>query len=174
MLRTAAALVSAMALGACTTAGMNNQTPLGTADLRFADGRSAGTATLMRSGETLLMQVSVSGVPSGSRAIHLHTTGQCTAPDFESAGPHLNPFGRQHGLADPAGPHLGDLPNLNVRASGVTTARMEIADNAARALPNIFDADGTAVIIHAQADDNVTDPAGNAGSRIVCGVLRRS
>lgn len=174
MLRTAAALAGAVSLAACTTAPATQNDVVGTANLQLASGGSAGTATLLRDGSELLMDLNVRGVPGGLHGIHLHMTGQCTPPDFQSAGGHLNPFNRQHGLADPDGPHMGDLPNLEVEPSGTTTIRMEITDTADQVLPYIFDADGTALVIHAKPDDNVTDPSGNSGDRLVCGVFQRS
>jgi Cu-Zn family superoxide dismutase len=102
---------------------------------------------------------------------HLHATGRCDPPGFTTAGGHLNPAARQHGLRNPAGPHLGDLPNLTVAANG--TGRME-ATIAATLTPGqapLFDADGTALVVHAGPDDMVTDPAGNSGARIACTVI---
>jgi Cu-Zn family superoxide dismutase len=95
--------------------------------------------------------------------------GQCEAPSFESAGAHLNPAARQHGLENPAGAHAGDLPNLTVSAAGegrvdLTTARTMMTE--------LLDADGTAIVVHAAADDQRTDPSGNSGARIACGVVR--
>jgi Cu-Zn family superoxide dismutase len=109
----------------------------------------------------------------GTYAAHVHTVGACTAPDFTSAGPHWNPTGAQHGRNNPAGMHKGDLPNLSVGTDGRGSLEFLIAGAALRggAAP-LLDADGAAVVIHAQADDYRTDPAGNAGARIACGVLR--
>jgi Cu-Zn family superoxide dismutase len=105
--------------------------------------------------------------------VHLHQTGRCDAPDFASAGPHWNPTSHQHGRLNPQGPHLGDLPNLQVAANG--SGRIDFvvpvpAGTAAGANP-LLDADGTALVIHAAADDLWTDPSGNSGARIACGVL---
>lgn len=139
----------------------------------MADGRSAGTATLMDVSGAVVLDVEVTGVPGGAKGLHLHTAGQCTPPDFQSAGGHLNPTQRAHGLASAQGPHLGDLPNLQVEPTGTTRARFDLPGNRKELLPYLFDGDGTSVMIHAEADDNVTDPSGNSGARIVCGVLRR-
>lgn len=172
MRRSAALLSAPLILAACSTVPATGDI-LGTADMRMADGRSAGTATLVDTGDALALDVAVTGVPSGAKGFHLHTTGRCDAPDFQSAGGHLNPLNKDHGLGAPQGAHLGDLPNLQVNASGTTRARFALTGTQAEVLPYLFDSDGTSVMIHAQADDYVTDPSGNAGSRIVCGVLRR-
>ncbi|TCD06836.1 superoxide dismutase family protein [Erythrobacteraceae bacterium CFH 75059] len=147
---------------------------LGSADLRTSDGRNAGTATLVASGQGVALDVALMNVPAGTRAIHIHERGECTPPDFQSAGAHLNPEGRQHGLENPRGAHLGDLPNIEVRATGTTRARFPLPGSRESVLARIFDSSGAAVVVHQNADDNVTDPAGNAGGRIVCGVLRPS
>lgn len=167
-------LLAPLALAGCATMSAGTQETLGTADLRMADGRSAGTAALVAVGNSLAVDVEVSGVPAGAKGFHLHTTGQCTPPDFQSAGGHLNPLNQDHGFADPDGSHLGDLPNIDIEPSGVTRARFNLTGTREEVLSYIFDNDGTTVMIHAQPDDYVTDPSGNSGSRIVCGVLQRS
>ena len=139
----------------------------------MADGRAAGTATLLDVSGAVVLDMEVTGVPGGPKGMHLHTTGLCTPPDFQSAGGHLNPTRRAHGLASAEGAHLGDLPNLQVEASGTTRARFDLTGSRAELIPYLFDADGTSVMIHAEADDNLTDPSGNSGARIVCGVLRK-
>jgi Cu-Zn family superoxide dismutase len=146
---------------------------VGQATLSFANGLPAGTAQLYRDGGGLRIGVAATGLTPGAHGFHLHTTGRCEAPGFTSAGGHLNPDGRKHGAQASGGAHLGDLPNLQVGANGSGTATESIAGGEA-ALAAIFDADGTAVVIHANPDDYVTDPTGNAGDRIACGVLRRS
>lgn len=176
MLRTVVLLAAPLALGACATslAPPAGDDIVGVADLRTSSGQSAGTATVVAIGNSLVVDVAARNLPAGSKGFHLHTTGQCDAPDFQSAGGHLNPFNKDHGFSDPGGAHLGDLPNLDVEPSGVTRARFNLTGSREQILPYLFDADGTAVMIHAQPDDYVTDPSGDAGSRIACGVLRRS
>jgi Cu-Zn family superoxide dismutase len=144
---------------------------LGTADLATADGTAAGTARLSATGDEVTIHVELAGLPAGTHAVHLHTTGACDAPKFESAGGHLNPEGKQHGTANPEGSHLGDLGNVEIAADGSGSIETAIRANRADALAAIFDTDGTAVMVHAGADDNMTDPSGNAGDRIACGVL---
>ena len=114
------------------------------------------------------------GLSPGAHGVHLHTTGSCTAPDFASAGAHLNPGGHQHGTSNPAGPHLGDLPNITVGSAGTGTVSATLSGTREDVLARLFDADGTAVVVHANADDYRTDPSGNSGGRIACGVLTRS
>lgn len=141
--------------------------------LRNAQGQVVGEASTTRTGNLVTVRVTVRGFAPGVHGVHLHQTGRCEAPDFTSAGPHWNPTNHQHGQLNPQGPHLGDLPNLEVRANG--TGRIDItvavpAGTAAGVNP-LLDADGTAVVIHAAADDLRTDPSGNSGARIACGVL---
>ena len=100
--------------------------------------------------------------------------GACEAPGFESAGGHLNPEMRQHGMQNPAGPHLGDLPNVTTDRAGVGAVSAALPGTRDAVLSRLFDADGTAIVVHASADDYRTDPSGNSGSRIACGVLSRT
>jgi len=97
--------------------------------------------------------------------------GSCLPPNFKSAGSHLNPDGKAHGMHNPQGKHLGDLPNISVAADGTGTASITIEGDADETLAKIIDADGTAIVIHTGLDDYSTDPAGAAGPRIACGVL---
>lgn len=169
----AAALTAALALTGCTTLADVPSERVGQATLSFANGLPAGTAQLVRDGTGLRILVAATGMTPGQRGVHLHTTGKCEAPGFTSAGPHLNPDGRKHGMRASGGPHLGDLPNLTIGSSGSGTLTEAIAGGDA-VLAAIFDSDGTAVVIHAAADDYVTDPSGNSGDRVACGVLRRT
>ena len=117
--------------------------------------------------------VEAGNLPEGPHGTHIHAVGKCTAPDFASAGPHWNPAGRQHGRLNPPGPHLGDLPNLEVRENGTGRVDFDLpvpTGTPADANP-LLDADGTAIVIHAAADDERTDPAGNSGARIACGAF---
>lgn len=132
-----------------------------------------GTALFTAAGEKLTLTVAVAGLPTGPHGIHLHTIGRCDAPDFSSAGGHLNPMARQHGSMNPAGTHLGDLPNLTIDSQGKGTFSIEISAPREATLTALFDNDGAAIVIHAAADDYKTDPTGNSGARIACGVLTR-
>ena len=143
------------------------------AGLRNAQNRVVGEVTAVREGGLLRVRVTVRGFTPGTYGIHLHQAGRCDVPAFESAGPHWNPAGRQHGRLNPQGPHLGDLPNLEVRANGAGRLDFEVqvpTGTETGANP-LLDADGTAVVIHAGVDDERTDPSGASGARIACGVL---
>ena len=137
-----------------------------------ASGQAVGQLTLAQSGrDSVRVTVEATRLPAGTHGTHLHTTGRCDPPGFTTAGGHLNPAARQHGMRNPRGPHLGDLPNLVVGADG--TGRMEatVAGSLNPGTAPLFDADGTALVVHAAADDMVTDPSGNSGARIACTVV---
>jgi len=135
-------------------------------------GKDAGTVDLTQTPHGVLLKLSLKGIPAGEHAFHVHAVGKCEPP-FTSAGGHFNPGGKKHGMAAADGPHAGDMPNLYVPASGELV--VEIANPAislAKGQPNsVFDADGSAIIVHAGLDDYKTDPTGNAGDRIACGVI---
>ncbi|QKG71044.1 superoxide dismutase family protein [Erythrobacter mangrovi] len=175
-MRAQLALVPFIALlaGACTTVDALPDTRVGEAALRTSDGLPTGNVHLVQTGSTLSLVVAVVGIPAGEHGFHLHTTGSCTAPDFGSAGGHLNPDGRHHGSLAEGGKHLGDLPNLVVASNRTGSLVADLTGDASTLLPRIFDADGTAVVIHAGPDDYRSDPSGNAGARIACGVLNPS
>lgn len=175
MIRPALALIlGTAALGACTTTGELPTTKLASATLKQGNGLPAGTAVLAAAGNQVTLTVAVAGLGAGDRGMHLHMVGRCDAPDFTTAGGHLNPGARQHGAHNPAGSHLGDLPNLSVGSNGTGTATATLPGTRAELEAALFDADGTAVIVHAAADDYKTDPTGNSGPRVACGVLTRS
>ena len=147
------------------------ETVIATTDLQSADGSPRGTATITAKGETVELTVNATGLPAGPHGTHLHTVGKCEAPDFKSAEGHLNPFEKQHGSENPQGSHLGDLPNLTAAEDGSGSLTLALPGTPEELTPILFDEDGTALVIHETADDNVSDPAGNVGSRIACGVL---
>jgi Cu-Zn family superoxide dismutase len=146
---------------------------VGQATIRLANGLPGGTAQLLDSGSQLTLSVAVAGMTQGTHGIHLHMVGKCDAPEFTTAGGHLNPGMKQHGTENPAGAHLGDLPNLIVGASGTGTVTTALRGSREEVLAEIFDPDGTAVVVHANPDDYKTDPSGNSGRRIACGVITR-
>ncbi len=148
-----------------------------TAALKDAQGQTVGSATLIGNGSGgVKVQVSLNGfttAAAGEHGIHIHAVGMCEAPAFTTAGGHFNPGSKKHGLNSPEGHHAGDMPNLNLNADGTATYETTVSDITldAGAANFIFDADGSAVVIHAGPDDMLTDPAGNSGARIACGVL---
>jgi Cu-Zn family superoxide dismutase len=113
----------------------------------------------------------VAGLSPGAHGIHLHAVGKCEPPGFTSAGGHLNPFAKEHGMENPAGSHLGDLPNLDVSADGTATMSFPLGLSPRALQTQMFDGDGTAIVIHAGPDDYRTDPSGNSGGRVACGVF---
>lgn len=158
-------------LGACSHSPLEQQERVAIAKLKDASGASIGTATLLTRGGLILLHLELESLPSGTKAIHLHSTGQCQAPDFNSAGGHLNPGGNSHGKLSGAGKHLGDLENIVIPNDGRVATELLVAQASSDVLSQILDADGTAVVIHADPDDHASQPAGAAGPRIVCGVL---
>ena len=144
----------------------------GVADIKNASGQPVGTARFTQAGNVVRILLETKSLPPGAHAVHLHTVGKCDPPDFTTAGGHFNPTGKQHGALNPQGPHAGDLPNLMVAADG--TGRMETTTeqlSLGAGPTSVFDADGSALVIHATADDFKTDPTGNSGARIACGAL---
>lgn len=137
------------------------------------EGEKTGEAELVETDKGVAIRVMAQGLEPGIKAIHVHEKGKCTPPDFKSAGEHFNPFGKQHGFHNPKGYHSGDLPNIEVPNSGKIDVVLKSADITLKSgQPNsILDADGSALVIHERADDYNTDPAGNAGDRIVCGEI---
>ena len=139
--------------------------------LRTAAGQEVGRARVTEVAGGLRVSIDARGMPAGTHGAHIHTVGACDAPDFASAGGHWNPTAAHHGSMNPAGPHQGDLPNLVVDSGGRGTIAGVMPGATMDAL---LDADGAAVVVHADADDLMTDPSGNSGARIACGVLSAS
>ena len=174
MTRTFAAIPAiALTLSGCASIGQIPTSTLASGTLRSAGGAPAGTVILVAAGNAVTINVAVIGLPRGTHGLHLHMVGSCDAPDFKTASGHLNPHGMKHGTANPAGSHLGDLPNLVADSYGAGTVTAKLRDSRAAVEAALFDADGTAVVVHADPDDNQTDPSGNSGARIACGVLQR-
>jgi Cu-Zn family superoxide dismutase len=154
-------------LPACATAPTASERAVAT--LRTAAGVEVGTVTAATMNKGVHVSLTARGMPPGVHGAHIHTVGRCDAPDFASAGGHWNPTGARHGTMHGPG-HAGDLPNLTIAADG--TGRLE-AHATAGSFAQLLDGDGAAFVVHAGADDMMTDPAGNSGARIACGVFRR-
>jgi Cu-Zn family superoxide dismutase len=148
------------------------QPALGFAEIRSADGRLVGAASFQRVQDGVEIRARFQGLPPGQHGYHVHAVGKCEPPAFVTAEGHFNPTMHEHGLQNPRGPHVGDLPNLVIGEDG--TAALKALARGASLAPgdaSLFDLDGSALVIHADPDDEVTDPAGNSGPRIACGVL---
>jgi len=142
------------------------------AELYNAQGEKVGSATLTDGRGGVKIVIKVFKLPPGPHGFHIHAVGRCEPPDFASAGGHFNPYGKKHGLKNPEGPHAGDLPNLIIGPDG--TAKAEVVASQVTLRPGInslFDPDGSALVIHADPDDEMTDPTGNSGARIACGII---
>jgi Cu-Zn family superoxide dismutase len=140
-------------------------------------GVTIGTVRAWQTAGGLAFRIDAAGLPHGVHGVHVHSVGRCDPPDFASAGPHWNPAAKKHGINNPMGPHAGDLPNVEVAANGVLGQSMTLPGANIFAPPGapgaLLDADGAALVIHANADDYKTDPSGNSGARIACAVILR-
>ena len=160
---------AALLLGGCMHISANNeQGPKSLlADLRTPDGLDHGRATLTRTTTGFRLAVEAGGMTPGAHGIHIHTVGKCDAPDFKTAGAHWNPTMKMHGRDNPKGAHSGDLINLMVGTNGSGTLQADVSGDMA----SLMDEDGSAIVIHAKPDDYKTDPSGNSGDRLACGVF---
>ncbi|CAN5286569.1 superoxide dismutase family protein [soil metagenome] len=172
----AGGLAATLTLAACdtTTTELGAPTPQGAravATLHTAYGTDVGRATATEVSGGLRITGDASAMPPGTHGAHVHTTGQCAGPDFASAGGHWNPTAMKHGSMNPQGPHEGDLPNLVIGADGRGTIGVTVPG---ATMAGLLDADGSALVVHAKPDDLMTDPSGNSGGRVACGVFAAS
>jgi Cu-Zn family superoxide dismutase len=176
---TISAAIMVVGLAACGSSTTDSPEPAGSATptatameavamLKTADGQSAGSVSASETPDGLAIALNVEGMSPGEHGVHVHTTGSCEPPKFESAGGHWNPTGKHHGLDNPEGHHAGDMPNLTVAADG--TGKLDYT-LAGATLAGLLDTDGSAFVVHAMSDDQTSDPSGNSGDRIACGVF---
>ncbi|MET4701574.1 Cu-Zn family superoxide dismutase [Constrictibacter sp. MBR-5] len=145
------------------------------AKMTDAKGGEVGSIMLSQTPRGVLLSLDLANLPPGAHAFHIHTTGKCEPPEFTSAGGHFNPTGAHHGFESEKGEHAGDLPNIHVPDGG--KLRAEYLANGVTLVDgkkmSLFDEDGSALVVHAKPDDYKSDPAGDAGGRIACGVVTR-
>lgn len=170
------ALLGALALAGCANMGgkapvTNLPNPDAHANLVDARGADRGRVDIYREGSALRLELVARGFGAGTYAMHIHETGRCDAPKFTSAGAHWNPTGAEHGRDNPRGAHHGDLPNLVIEPDTIGRATLQLVGTRLTGDGAMLDADGASFVIHAGPDDMKTDPSGNSGDRIACGVI---
>lgn len=158
---------------AAAPAASTTSVPPKTVELRDLKDKVVGTVLLVDTPHGLLLRGALMGLPPGTHALHFHEVGKCEPP-FKSAGGHFNPTKKNHGVMDPGGLHAGDLPNLIIPKSGKLDFELFAEDLTLAEGPNtVLDADGTALVLHAKADDYKSQPSGDAGDRIACGTITK-
>jgi Cu-Zn family superoxide dismutase len=166
-------LMVAAALALLLPALAKNPKPV-TVTIQNSSGVKVGTATLTQVPNGVKIELNLHDLIPGEHAIHVHQNGKCDVPDFKTAGGHFNPDGKHHGLQNPEGPHAGDIPNFIVTVNGKSKATVIATGITLSDGPHsVFTVGGTALVIHAKPDDGKTDPAGNAGDRVACGLITK-
>ena len=172
--RGAATSVVALLLAGCAAVSPTSTGATAVAELHNVNGQPVGTAVFSQVGDVVRIVLEAQGLPPGTKGVHIHEVGSCEGPTFTSAGGHFNPVGKQHGLLNPQGPHAGDLANIVIGPDG--KGRLETSASLVTlgsGTNSILDANGSALVIHAAPDDFRTDPTGNSGARIACGVISK-
>ena len=140
--------------------------------IKDSSGKTVGWAMVKAAGQGVKVKLTLDHMPAGEHAVHFHSVAKCEGPDFKSAGPHFNPESKQHGLQNPDGHHAGDMNNVTVNGKGKGDVELFNKDvNLGADSHSLFSNGGTAIVVHAKADDMRTDPSGNSGDRIACGVI---
>lgn len=171
-MRSFIAFLCSAAVGLSVSSASAQEPATAAAQLQGPNGEEHGSVSLSQTPHGVLLVASLRGLPEGIHGFHIHETGKCEPP-FESAGGHFNPADSGHGMLNPDGLHAGDMPNIHVPSSG--ELQIEVLNPRISLDPdgegNLMDEDGSAILVHSGADDYATDPAGNAGDRIACGVV---